>query len=436
LQFAAQLLWEARDRRRRLLLRSAYDELGGVEGALARHADGVLGGLTPAELALSRLVMLRLVTPAGTRRTVARAALLEALEPAAEAERVVSRLTQSRLLSVRKAARAGEGDPRIELAHESLVKSWTTLARWLDESRGELTLLAEASHAAELWHRRGRREEELWRGAALSDALAVLAQREAVPADVRAFLRAGQRREAAQRRRKTLVAAAAMLGLALAALVFALQKRDADAQRDLAIESQRQTERERAQGLLEGARSALEHGRQLEARAKLRSLLELQDSPSARALWWRIEREPIRWRAGAEGVFYDVAIAPDGTIAAGTQERLLHLYHPETGAERTVRSFDEQVTGVAFSADGALLAAGTVTGVVHVFALAAAVPVADATEIARSRSTRPTWSGASSSSPAAWRRARTAARACGIRTPARSCARITRSGRRRFVAWR
>src|SRR5207249_449465 len=45
LQFAAALLWEQRDRERRLLTSAAYERIGGVEGALAKHADGVLAGL-------------------------------------------------------------------------------------------------------------------------------------------------------------------------------------------------------------------------------------------------------------------------------------------------------------------------------------------------------------------------------------------------------
>ena len=49
LQFAARQLWERRDRKQRLLLSSAYEKIGGVAGALAVHADGVLAALTGPE---------------------------------------------------------------------------------------------------------------------------------------------------------------------------------------------------------------------------------------------------------------------------------------------------------------------------------------------------------------------------------------------------
>jgi hypothetical protein len=70
LQFAASELWDKRDEDRRLLPRSAYVAMAGVEGALARHADGVLAGLTPQQLAdAARLEAARLHGPAIHLRT-------------------------------------------------------------------------------------------------------------------------------------------------------------------------------------------------------------------------------------------------------------------------------------------------------------------------------------------------------------------------------
>ena len=77
LQFATRMLWERRDRTRRVLRRADYDAIGGVAGALAVHADGVLEGLSEAELKLARELMLRLVTADGTRRVLLRTRILE-----------------------------------------------------------------------------------------------------------------------------------------------------------------------------------------------------------------------------------------------------------------------------------------------------------------------------------------------------------------------
>src|SRR5690606_31382075 len=45
--FAAARLWEARDRERKLLTRAAYQQMGGVGGAFARHADQVASAIPP-----------------------------------------------------------------------------------------------------------------------------------------------------------------------------------------------------------------------------------------------------------------------------------------------------------------------------------------------------------------------------------------------------
>ena len=42
LAFAVSRLWELRDRERKLLTREAYEEIGGVAGALAQHAEATL----------------------------------------------------------------------------------------------------------------------------------------------------------------------------------------------------------------------------------------------------------------------------------------------------------------------------------------------------------------------------------------------------------
>ena len=63
LQFTARLLWDRRDRSARQIRQVDYDAIGGVEGALAKHADDILAGLAPAELATTRSLFMRLVTP-------------------------------------------------------------------------------------------------------------------------------------------------------------------------------------------------------------------------------------------------------------------------------------------------------------------------------------------------------------------------------------
>ncbi|MFH0901953.1 MAG: protein kinase, partial [Pseudomonadota bacterium] len=243
LQFAGQMLWERRDKNRRLLCRATYEAMGGVAGSLAEHADGVLAGMTTTQVELARQLLLRLVTSAGTRRVVPVSAAVAGLGPGVD--EVLDKLTRARLLTIRRAAegrrrqngagrrsrgergigsaatgggsdarggrneggdqgvgRSANGEAVLELVHESLVRTWGRLARWIEESHEELAVLAEIGQAAELWEKRGRRDDEIWQGDALADArrkLTRLATK--VPEQVAEFLQAGLRKEQRRRRR-------------------------------------------------------------------------------------------------------------------------------------------------------------------------------------------------------------------------------------------
>ena len=115
-----------RDQEQRTLRRADYDAMGGVEGALAKHADEVLQGLAEDQFQLARSIILRLVTPEGTRRVCSEGQILEGLPPGANL--VYERLTKSRLLSVRRIGGSSASTARLELAHESLIHTWTQLA--------------------------------------------------------------------------------------------------------------------------------------------------------------------------------------------------------------------------------------------------------------------------------------------------------------------
>ncbi|MEQ9322666.1 MAG: serine/threonine-protein kinase, partial [Polyangiaceae bacterium] len=98
LQFAAERLWEERDEERKLLTTSAYEAMGGMGGALARHADAQLNALAPSQERIATTLLQRLVTPERTRRLVPRDEALAGL--GRDAESVLERLTEARLVSV------------------------------------------------------------------------------------------------------------------------------------------------------------------------------------------------------------------------------------------------------------------------------------------------------------------------------------------------
>ena len=67
LAFAVSRLWEKRDREKKLLTREAYEEIGGVAGALAQHAEATLDRIGAERQGMVREIFRNLVTSQGTR---------------------------------------------------------------------------------------------------------------------------------------------------------------------------------------------------------------------------------------------------------------------------------------------------------------------------------------------------------------------------------
>ncbi len=368
LQFAAQTLWERRDKGRKVLRRATYEAVGGVAGALAEHADGVLQGMDHRQERLAREILLRLVTPAGTRRVLTTTRVLEGLDDGAAD--VLARLTGSRLVSVRKSHRDRSGE--LELVHESLVRTWRQLAQWIDESREDLVFLDEIGQAAELWVKRGRRDDEVWTGDALAEARRILSRTSTrVPEDVTVFLEACLRHERhlARRKRALALAGVGLLALvALGSLLFsvALADREREAQRARVDAEARQADAQR-----EGARAALARGDLLEARAKLRSSLEIEDSPLARSLWREAALQPLVWTAELGATTNDVAFSPDGRLlAAGSGDATIYVFDTPSRQVRFLRGHEDQIYAMAFSPDGATLASADWSGVILLWDMA------------------------------------------------------------------
>jgi len=267
LQFTAAKLWESRDKQRRILPRDAYLQMGGVAGALASHADEVLAGLSAPDQKVVRAIFQRLVTPERTRAIVD-ATELRDIGP--DVDRLVAHLVSARLLVVQT---RGEGQGAIELVHESLIKSWPQLQRWLDENQEDVAYLNQIRAAAKQWDAKGRPEGLLWRNEAMEEArlwrgryLGELPQREADYLE--AVIALGTR--AARARRRNVIAAFAVLGLlAVAASGVALVILGQKSEINAALSTAKQKEREALDAKVQAEASAT---KEKEAREKAEDL--------------------------------------------------------------------------------------------------------------------------------------------------------------------
>jgi eukaryotic-like serine/threonine-protein kinase len=253
LQFAASRLWEARDREQRWLTRAKHDHMGGIAGALATYADEVLATLAPPAQRLTRTVLQRLITPERTRAIVSRSDLRGLSTDEASIDAVVDLLVHARLLVVQQTE-----ETTVELVHESLIRSWPTLTRWLDEDHEDAAYLAQVRTAAAQWDQKKRAPGLVWRGEAEREARLFRARyRGALGARESAFLDAvvqlGGR--SARVRRTLLVAGIALLSLIAVGSAIALimirhaeqdTVREAERAQDEARKAQQETERARA----------------------------------------------------------------------------------------------------------------------------------------------------------------------------------------------
>ncbi|HET7504566.1 MAG TPA: protein kinase [Kofleriaceae bacterium] len=211
LSFALADLWEARDREQGMISSASVTAMGGVAGALSRHADVVIGGMLPPERAEARRVLLRLVTAMGTRARCA----AHVVASSDSARAALDALVSGRLV----VARDVEPEPVYELAHECLLTGWTTLRHWIEADSAGRATRERLTAAAVEWVQRDRPGDLTWQGKRLREAL--LLDTESLSEEERELVSASLR---AARRRRWQRWFAGLGAIALVVLAFATQR--------------------------------------------------------------------------------------------------------------------------------------------------------------------------------------------------------------------
>lgn len=168
LAFAVSRLWEKRDRERKMLTRNTYEEIGGVAGAIAQHAEAMMERIGSERQDMVREIFRNLVTAHGTRAVCDRQELLTAFPDRSAAEDVLRQLIDARLLTSYEVENH-EGEVsrhRIEVVHESLLRAWPRLVRWQSQDEEGALLRDQLKQAAHLWMEKGRTKDLLWTGVA------------------------------------------------------------------------------------------------------------------------------------------------------------------------------------------------------------------------------------------------------------------------------
>lgn len=177
LQYTLNLLWETEVQSQsiedRTLNISNYRKLGGVRGALQQHVEQIYKSLSESEKLAAQRIFLKLVgigedEGSGNdwkpvRRRANRSEFSDPLE-----QTVLTQLVNQNLLVSNRVTDSQEST--VEIAHEALLTSWTTLNIWINENRQAIALRNRLNDDVEQW-KKTKSHEDLWSGSRLEQIL-------------------------------------------------------------------------------------------------------------------------------------------------------------------------------------------------------------------------------------------------------------------------
>ncbi|GJD19177.1 hypothetical protein RIVM261_041330 [Rivularia sp. IAM M-261] len=166
LEFALTQLWEKQENW--YLTHKAYEEIGGLEKALAKHADDVLNALELEDLEnryKAEKIFIQLVSPGAGTEDTRRVATRE--DVGTQNWDLVQKLASKRLVVTgRDEINKVE---TVEIVHEALIREWGTFRRWIENNR-EFRVWQERFKQWREWEENVQNSDSLLQGAALSVA--------------------------------------------------------------------------------------------------------------------------------------------------------------------------------------------------------------------------------------------------------------------------
>ncbi|MEH2026999.1 nSTAND1 domain-containing NTPase [Nostoc sp.] len=387
LEFVLEQLWQHRVAGE-LTLQAYQEQLGGIQGALERSSQAVYESLDPQMRECAKWIFLSL-TQLGegtedTRRRVHKSELIVKKYPTALVEKTLNVLTSAKLVVMNleedpNIAEGSKGDDKIstsqsplspspitvEVAHEILIRHWSTLRWWLEENRDRLRKQRQIEQASQLWLQRTQQADFLLQGVRLAEAEDIyIKYTDELSADVQRFIEAclAQRKQQ-QLQEKTRLkqaqrAVVALSVLGLAAVCFgglAYWKSQAAQLREIEALNASSQANLLSHQQLEALIATVKAGKQLKntlgapAELQTQTLGVLQQVISGTQERNRLE--------GHSAEVLSVSFSPDGkTIVSASNDKTAILWGRDGTKLRTLTGHTGTVRSVSFSPDGQMIA--------------------------------------------------------------------------------
>ena len=391
LEFVLEQLWEYRENGE-ITLQAYQQHLGGIKGALESKAQSVYHSLDAEAQECARWIFLSL-TQLGegtedTRRRVLKSELIVKKYPVALVERTLQVLIAAKLVVVNLeedpgafgevGVSRGEGKNAfpsvsaspvtIEVAHEVLIRYWSTLRWWLEENRAILRSHRQIAQAAALWINSDEQPDFLLQGVRLAEAEEIyINYTDEVSADVQRFIQAclierqRQQQKEKNRLRKAQRTVGIMSILGLTAFSLAV----------LAYQQTQKAQLREIQALNSLSENFLLSHKQLEALVtSLRAGREVQritpgipkniQLQTANILQQAVYGTQERNRLTHNSWVTSVNFSPDGQIlAAGYADNSIQLWNNHGRLLASLTEHQDSVNSVSFSPDGQILASAS-----------------------------------------------------------------------------
>jgi len=341
LSHALRATWERREAN--TLTVAGYRASGGVRGAVARSAEALYQRLPPEQRPQLRDLLLRLISPSSTGDPLRSRLPRRLVAGRPQLDQLIETLVTARLLT--------SDDGVLELAHEALVRAWPRFQEWLDEDAEGQRILRHLVGVADTWDSMNRPDGELYRGTRLAQALEWrdrghpdLTPNETEFLDTSRALAEGEEQEAAQQALRQKRINRRLRGLLVGVALLTVAALVATA---IAVDQGKQSGRERT--------TALRQRNEAVALSLAVASRDVADGNGALAVALATESSAATSPALPEA------------IAALLQARLAFDQNGVQPVGGPLFSHDGEVTSLAFSADGKVLATGGDDGYVRLW---------------------------------------------------------------------